>query len=188
LLATVARKALSIMHYDIPDGDFSSDSLKDAVPGDTKCVAGCYSCLLSYYNQPEHRLIDRRDADALEFLTALAHSAVSSGERGKPAKATRGEDSPLSEWLDLLRESSCNMPDELSKKIMNGQTAIDAFYKDARAAVFIGEVACDVRDYLEGRGFRVVLFPEDKLEWAGVLGKYREIFFARKTNDWGDDL
>jgi hypothetical protein len=28
------------------------------------CEAGCYKCLLSYYNQPDHTLIDRMDKDA----------------------------------------------------------------------------------------------------------------------------
>ena len=26
-----------------------------------ECVKGCYRCLLSYYNQPDHELIDRTD-------------------------------------------------------------------------------------------------------------------------------
>ena len=31
---------------------------------DARCVEGCYRCLLSYYNQPDHELIDRTDRDA----------------------------------------------------------------------------------------------------------------------------
>src|SRR6516165_5774261 len=42
-----------------------------------RCVAGCYRCLLSYYNQPDHELIDRKNADALTILLRLARSRVS---------------------------------------------------------------------------------------------------------------
>ena len=45
-------------------------------------MAGCYRCLLSYFNQPDHELIDRRDEDIVEFLCALATAddANSAGE------------------------------------------------------------------------------------------------------------
>jgi hypothetical protein len=46
------------------------DDLND-VAG-TKCVAGCYRCLLSYYNQPDHLVIDRRDKAARVLLLRLA--------------------------------------------------------------------------------------------------------------------
>jgi len=60
----VALKALEIMHY-----------RPDATPqeADTRCVAGCYRCLLSYYNQPDHALIDRRLPAVTEFLLRLAN-------------------------------------------------------------------------------------------------------------------
>ena len=38
-------------------------------PG-TACVAACYRCLMSYYNQPDHELIDRRDAARPRDLAA----------------------------------------------------------------------------------------------------------------------
>ena len=36
------------------------------------CVAGCYRCILSYYNQPDHELINRKDPAVVEFLCSLA--------------------------------------------------------------------------------------------------------------------
>jgi superfamily II DNA/RNA helicase len=65
-MAEVARQALSLMHYDPP---YDSEGLKER---EDACVAGCYRCLLSYYNQPDHELIDRRDPDVIRFLCALA--------------------------------------------------------------------------------------------------------------------
>ena len=43
---------------------------------DAHCVKGCYRCLLSYYNQPDHELIDRTD-EAVE-----AHAAAAGPQRG----------------------------------------------------------------------------------------------------------
>ena len=40
------------------------------------CVKGCYRCLLSYYNQPDHELIDRTNVEARKLLLRLACSAV----------------------------------------------------------------------------------------------------------------
>ena len=41
-----------------------------------QCVKGCYRCLLSYYNQPDHELIDRTDPELLEILLRLARAEV----------------------------------------------------------------------------------------------------------------
>src|SRR5690606_30330865 len=65
-LARVASDALSIMHFQRPaSGVWELDSLEHALDADGHpvCEAGCYKCLLSYYNQPDHLNIDRQDAD-----------------------------------------------------------------------------------------------------------------------------
>lgn len=72
-LARVAHAALRIIHLGVPAFGLPlpmADKIGD-VP-DTQCVAGCYRCLLSYYNQPDHPVIDRRDRLAREILLRLA--------------------------------------------------------------------------------------------------------------------
>jgi len=61
----IAEVALELMHLRREDGALIDDA--DATP----CVAGCYRCLLSYYNQPDHALIDRRDAGIRNVLDRL---------------------------------------------------------------------------------------------------------------------
>ena len=39
-------------------------------------MAACYKCLMSYFNQPDHELIDRRDIVAREILLRLANSTT----------------------------------------------------------------------------------------------------------------
>ena len=59
-VSRAAREALTIMHVDPDTGAEADDA----------CVRGCYRCLLTYGNQNDHELIDRRDA--IPWLRALA--------------------------------------------------------------------------------------------------------------------
>lgn len=52
-LAAVAERALELLHFD----PLQLPAIKE-VQG-TECVAACYRCLMSYFNQPEHELLDR---------------------------------------------------------------------------------------------------------------------------------
>ena len=36
--------------------------------GDARCVAACYRCLMSYFNQPDHEQLFRRDDEALSKI------------------------------------------------------------------------------------------------------------------------
>ena len=67
-MAAVARRALKLMHYEEP---FTPHEIGEA---DDACVAGCYRCILSYYNQPDHELIDRTYPAVVEYLCALANA------------------------------------------------------------------------------------------------------------------
>lgn len=72
-LARVSYAALKMLHFELPALGAPLPALDDLhdVPG-TQCVAGCYRCVLSYYNQPDHLVIDRRDRAARAFLLRLA--------------------------------------------------------------------------------------------------------------------
>jgi hypothetical protein len=57
------------MHHLPPSGAWTVDALPSLEvkrsDGSSICEAGCYQCLLSYFNQPDHEHINRRDPDAL---------------------------------------------------------------------------------------------------------------------------
>lgn len=88
---SIARAALESMHF-APDtfeeALASGPSALRSVP-EARCVAGCYRCLLSYYNQPDHELIDRRNELALQFLLRLARA-----EGCEPAEGARPTELP----------------------------------------------------------------------------------------------
>jgi hypothetical protein len=79
ILAVVARKALEIMHFAIGDAEpLPNDASALLDQPDLPCVAACYRCLMSYYNQPDHEMIDRRDPAAREILLRLGQSTARS--------------------------------------------------------------------------------------------------------------
>jgi len=103
-IAQVARSALELMHYRNLDS-----AIHDADPAlleraeDAGCVLGCYRCLLSYYNQPDHELIDRTDHDALRVLLRLARSTVSILEAASETTANA--------WADAAKRWGLPRPD-----------------------------------------------------------------------------
>jgi Lhr-like helicase len=78
-MAEVAREALRLMHYEEP---FDTTPLKESADA---CVAGCYRCLLSYFNQTDHESIDRRDPEVVDFLRSLISANLSQTETGRPS-------------------------------------------------------------------------------------------------------
>ena len=98
-LQAVARRALKLMHYQEP---YKPDEIGQE---DDACVAGCYRCILSYYNQPDHELIDRQDPAIVEFLCALVAA------EGRAAAAA-----PASAWLDAIRHWGMPQPSPVTIK------------------------------------------------------------------------
>jgi hypothetical protein len=101
----IAEVALDLMHYRRENGVL--------VDGDEPCVAGCYRCLLSYYNQPDHELIDRRDETVLAVLDRLARS-----ENDRPFDA-RTHDVASDPWLSALAGWGAPTP---STETISGKT------------------------------------------------------------------
>ncbi|MDP2355079.1 MAG: DEAD/DEAH box helicase [Beijerinckiaceae bacterium] len=76
-LGKVAREALSLMHFEKVDEAVTAGDAKVLVDRDGEaCIRGCYRCLLSYFNQPDHELIDRASDEAKQMLIDLARGEV----------------------------------------------------------------------------------------------------------------
>ena len=79
LIGEVAKTALATMHYK----NLTANTVEEIIASEEKkpdgyaiCEAGCYQCLLSYYNQSDHEIIDRRDPDSVNFLLQLTKAGV----------------------------------------------------------------------------------------------------------------
>jgi len=176
-LAVVARTALTIMHYNVPDtAPFTTNDLSKlevlTPEGERVCEAGCYQCLLSYYNQPDHEHIMRRDSSVLSLLVELAHGRVSPSEPLPP----RNDSSMLSTWLTALSTGGWRLPDQTGQSIADGRATVDAIYKAARTLVFLAEPAAEILGYAQDRGYAVICFPSDTEEWAQVFALHPSVF------------
>ncbi len=180
----VARSALAICHY---------DEKKDWADTNRDCEAGCYRCLLSYYNQPDHELIDRRDPTVKGLLQAMLDATLitSAGgrEREEQLEHLRGLSSSSLErtWLDYLVAHNHRLPDEAQVLIEAFNTRPDFVYRTpAQVAVYIDGPHHEAPSRkmideattraLEEAGVVVIRFPKETDQWPGIIARYPDIF------------
>jgi hypothetical protein len=183
-LALVAGNALTLMHFDPPGGPWDLAQL-DALEerdkaGNRLCEAGCYQCLLSYYNQPDHELINRRDPDALRLLVALANAQVT---RLQPETVSSGgapsspQDADSDTWLAAVAQRGLRLPDATSVPVHNGAAIAAGQYKGARALVFLQAVQRDIVAVLIDKGWQVLDFS-DPNRWDEGFAQHADVFGA----------
>ena len=170
-LRAVARRALTICHFDPDTGAPSGDNPHD-------CVSACYQCLMSYANQQDHRRLDRNLIK--DFLLGL----TSAPDRPKAQKTSRAEHygrlmnaidpaSPLErDFVQWLYRSGRALPDKAQHRPSN-QALIQAdfYYESNRACVFIDGQSHDspsrrakdkaAREDLEDLGFQAIVIRHD---------------------------
>jgi hypothetical protein len=136
-IANIAKKALEIMHYDVSEPLRNAEELMKHEKDAGECVAGCYNCLLSYYNQPDHAYIDRHDKDMLEMLLSL----INAQKTVKKIKSSSGTASGI-----------------IKNYLLNkGKWIVDEFDKENRTATFYEDPGEEARTYLEDNGYKVVI-------------------------------
>ncbi|HUX40070.1 MAG TPA: DEAD/DEAH box helicase [Rectinemataceae bacterium] len=172
-LAAVARMALRILHYRVPERIDSVDDLVDLQGKDARdpCVAACYQCLLSYYNQPEHKILDRRNAEALGVLVALSKGDVSvqGTMDGGAVDVTTGFDDGA--FSAFLKRKGFRMPDAFMYAFMEGKYRADALYRSDKIAVFFKAPPDESLTYLRDRGFVVSVIGENEDAWDRALSQ-----------------
>lgn len=185
-MARVARTALELCHFDPETGA----DLRRAPHAREDCEAACYDCLMSYYNQRDHRFLDRQAI--APFLRDLQAGRVlrSSGSapRGEHlAMLKRMAGSTLeTEWLDYLEARGLRLPDRAQVLIPIAQTRPDFVYDAAaQTAIYIDGPPHDyperqARDLaqqtaLEDAGWCVVRFSH-RDDWDAIVARYGYIF------------
>jgi Lhr-like helicase len=152
-LTRIARTALELMHYRNLDAAIAAvDATLLENDPDAQCVKGCYRCLLSYYNQPDHELIDRTDDDVRRTLLRLARGEVAS------VRASGGAITAAS-WDEALTRWGLPLPDG-EPLIVDGAVLPLAWRAHLTAAAF-EPVADGIRAALEALGFAVATVPEE---------------------------
>lgn len=182
-LAQVASSALQLMHYNVPQGEWQLDSLPtleqtDAL-GNRICEAGCYQCLLSYFNQPDHENINRRNDDVLKLLVALANAQVQSSRAPTSVatqhSASNSSDDLLNLWLQALSQVGLRQPDAINVPINNGVVSAAGQYKSVRALVFLEAVPAELHSVLADKGWQVLDFS-DVSQWSARFASHADVF------------
>ncbi|MDP2316547.1 MAG: DEAD/DEAH box helicase [Pseudomonadota bacterium] len=181
-LASVARKALHVMHLGVSGGgseivslDVSDVSLPKSPAdladlADTRCVAGCYRCLLSYYNQPDHELIDRQDARARELLLRLAGAVTEGLQRAtaQPSPTPTFSDTPLDRWRAAAHGQS--IPPHDAEPLILGEEAIALAWRTHYVVAVLPDTLAASVSALEDKGITVIPFGDDAT-WPAAFAR-----------------
>lgn len=184
-LSIVAKAALNLMHFDEIDQADSAERLLQSeqknATGDSICEAGCYQCLLSYFNQPDHDHIDRRNTDALNLLVGLFHAIVTpqdAQDNVQPPQAPAGN--LIDEWITALRIYSLKQPDAIDVPINQGQATAAGQYKSQRLLVFVEAIADDLKNQLQDKGWQVLDFSNPS-EWPDLFEQYADLIGKQES-------
>jgi len=188
-LRRIIVKGLEMCHYASMTGKWTPEYLEHTFPS---CEAGCYKCLLSYYNQPEHGNIDRRNPEAIELLCRLTRAEGRKGTEGRSAEdhyeeLLRLSNSSLEKaWLKHLKDQGLNLPDHAQVLLEQFSTRPDFAYSKSQALIYVDgphhkkdaqkktdeKITKDLTD----AGLTVIRFPENQSIWPSVFDKYPDIF------------
>ena len=158
--AAVARTALQIMHLNVRDGSLPESPSDIPDEPEAACVAACYRCLMSYYNQPDHENLDRRDEDARTLLLRLARARTASSEdrSSRAAGSVAGGDSIEERWR--AEASRRGIPDPDPEPLLAGERSVRCVWRRHYVAALIDEADRPALAPMDDLGFEVIPFEE----------------------------
>jgi hypothetical protein len=159
------------MHLDVPDeGRVSPATELHDVSGPV-CVSSCYHCLMSYYNQPDHELIDRRDEAAREALVRLANGStmlLPSLADELEEDSAADEDTWESRWRLAFEGTLPDAPRPVRSTI--GESVVLQWTEDL-IAIALPDTPRDLQGDWEDRGYTFVRFAGDELAWPPIFAR-----------------
>lgn len=184
-LGKIARTALEIAHFDPESGV----DHQHAAGAREACEAACYDCLLSYFNQRDHRLVDRHLLPELlaPWLTATVKS--SPAPEGRDEQVTRllnlCESDLERRWLHEIDQMGLSLPSHAQRLIEECSVRPDFLYEREAVAVFIDGPHHDAvdqkakdaeqQDRLEDHGYSVIRFHH-AADWQATIRNYSSLF------------
>ncbi|HOH98170.1 MAG TPA: DEAD/DEAH box helicase [Candidatus Cloacimonadota bacterium] len=181
----VIKEAIDLCHYD----PISFEDLLKAPQAKEPCEAACYDCLMSYSNQTDHELLDRKAI--VDILISLLSSDLSRSssefsrvEHYERLKNLNGSTLEV-KWLDYVYNNGYNLPTHAQELIESCHTQPDYIYKDKYVAIYIdgpvhdsqGQYAKDkeIAMALEDLGWHVIRFRYDD-DWQSIISIYANVF------------
>lgn len=149
----VAREALILMHFEKVDEAIAAGDAKLLASHDGEaCVRGCYRCLLSYFNQPDHELIDRTSDEAKQMLIDLARGeVVLAASPGQSAEGGGG-------WTGAFKETGLPAPDASTVSFSNQEMSF--VWRSHFVAACVAPLTEATREAAETKGWTLFELPE----------------------------
>jgi Lhr-like helicase len=149
----VAREALILMHFEKVDEAIAAGDAKLLASHDGEaCVRGCYRCLLSYFNQPDHELIDRTSDEAKQMLIDLARGeVVLAASPGHSAEGSGG-------WTGAFKETGLPAPDASTVSFSNQEMSF--VWRSHFVAACLSPLTKATREAAETKGWTLFELPE----------------------------
>lgn len=165
-LSKVARTALSLMHFDkVDEAIAAADATHLADREGEACVRGCYRCLLSYFNQPDHELIDRASDEAKQLLIDLARGGVVRATPPPRPASTEG-------WEAVLRAAGVPAPD--NAPVQFADHPMGFAWRSHCVAACTEPVSEAARESADAKGWTLIALPDTAD--AGVPEALRILF------------
>lgn len=191
-LARVAKQALGICHFESNGQGEYQDTNPD-------CEAGCYRCLLSYYNQLDHELIDRKDeaGKLKKMLVSLIDASITTGGDGKTHDQQLSHLQTLAgsgleqAFLHYLQQHAHHLPDDAQVAIAQFNTRPDFVYRSHQAVIYIDgphhenphqhKIDSETTRRIQDAGLTVIRFSKNQESWPDIIAQYPDIFGTAKA-------
>ena len=167
LLKRIALKSLDILHFDSNGNDL-----------DSACSTSCYNCICNFFNQRDHKLLDRQTVK--EFLLRLAStsSIISSQDDNVmfDIYMQKAASSLEKSIIRIVKDRGIKMPSEMHKIISkDGEPISEAdLYYEPKICVFIDGPDHDKehiildderkRTKLKKLGYKVIVVHHDDID------------------------
>ncbi len=183
--ALVAQEALRLCHFDPETGEDSHRAPRAR----EDCEAACYDCLMNYYNQRDHKLLDRKAIRDLlmQFTQAqviVAPAELSRGEHLQQLMRLAGSELER-KWLRQLESRGHHLPTKAQPLIEACSTRPDFLYEEHQAAIYIdgphhAYPERQARDQaqsecMEDRGYTVIRFGLED-DWGKIIEQFPYVF------------
>ena len=152
-LGRVAKQALILMHFDAVESAIEAgdpDLLEEREK--ESCVRGCYRCLLSYFNQPDHEMIDRASHEALQLLLDLARGQVVPG-------AVSVDTESENDWSQVFDQQGIPAPDVTSLTLAG--VTLPFAWQSHYVAAKAGAIPQTVKAAADDRGWLLFELPSE---------------------------
>jgi hypothetical protein len=130
--------------------------------------------VLSYYNQPDHENIDRRNEEVKALLLALARSQVITSQ-AMPHGDVAASNDIASKWKTILEAKGYRLPTKWNVPLGETEKVV-AYYSAERVAIVFQSPTAEMVSLAADKGFRLLDFGLDPDIWPSRFAQSPDVF------------